>query len=85
MNKKKNVYDYIFPSPLSSYTEKNPGLLVIKTKTAKIPCMFLPINRKDGSRTMNTLRQICLYYHGNGEDIGHNFILISQIQEKIKV
>ena len=83
--KKKSVYDYIFPAPLPSYTEKQPSLIIIETKNDKIPCMFFPMSTEEGSRKLNPKRQICLYYHGNGEDIGHNYMLLKQIQGKIKV
>lgn len=79
----KNIYDYIFPNPSSSYENFDKNIIQIETKNEKIPCLFLPESKE--IKILNPKNQICLYYHGNGEDIGHNIGFLSEIQGTIKL
>ena len=77
------IYEYILPSPSPSYNLDSPEILMIPTKTSEIPCFFFPTSPK--TKSLDPTHQICLFFHGNGEDIGHSVYLLPEIQENIKL
>ena len=92
ISEQTEIYEKIFPSPKCSYSKEEGNLLSylpdmkildIPIKNYFIPALFVPATKE--SEFPNSTKKICLFYHGNGEDIGHNGFLLSDIQERIKV
>jgi len=83
ISEKNELFDYIFPNPSSSYDYETEGIISIPTKTSQIPCYFLPKSRE--TKTLNPKNKLCLYFHGNGEDIGYSYYFLYDLQKSLKL
>lgn len=79
-----SIYKFIFPSPSPSYNLYDSQIIIIPTLTHKIPCYFHPF-KKNAETKLDPSHNICLYFHGNGEDIGHSGYLLPDFQSRLQM
>ena len=76
-------YFEYFHLPPASYDLQTKNILQIPTNSNIIPCLFVPMQEETTSP--NPKNPICLYFHGNFEDIGHTLSFLRDVQKFVKI